>query len=175
MVKLADTQDLGSCAPGREGSNPFFGTTWVPSGPDGPGDVVGSSAEDSSGHGRADQSGDRSQQPVPQPPRSCRLRPRHGQVKVVPARWGDTVMRRCCTTCRERSGRTTSHLRETDGSSMVSLCSLRCGEELRVRARTTPVGSTSASVKDRSFHPSQRSGSDSSAHTVAGGEARKRR
>ena len=26
VVKLADTQDLGSCAFGREGSSPFFGT-----------------------------------------------------------------------------------------------------------------------------------------------------
>ncbi len=26
MVELVDTQDLGSCAFGREGSSPFFGT-----------------------------------------------------------------------------------------------------------------------------------------------------
>ena len=29
VVKLADTQDLGSCAFGREGSNPFSGTSLI--------------------------------------------------------------------------------------------------------------------------------------------------
>ena len=31
VVKLADTQDLGSCAFGREGSSPFSGTRFVAS------------------------------------------------------------------------------------------------------------------------------------------------
>jgi peroxiredoxin Q/BCP len=32
VVELADTQDLGSCAFGREGSNPFFRTNDIPTG-----------------------------------------------------------------------------------------------------------------------------------------------